>query len=71
MGRKVEAIERDAEGHIVGVVRSGRGRRECVNGDGRPISPPSKVICRECQEEITRSLEAMIARLEERAEGKP
>ncbi len=38
----------------------------CVNGDGRPVSPPSKVICRECQDAITAKLDAMIARLDER-----
>jgi hypothetical protein len=26
--------------------------RLCANGDGRPIQPPSKVICRECMEKI-------------------
>ena len=35
----------------------------CANRDGRPVSPPSKVICRECQEQITRNLEDMIANL--------
>lgn len=28
----------------------------CANGDGRPVSPPSLVICRECQDEIGRRL---------------
>ena len=61
--RRVEMIERDEDGNIVGVIRSGRGKRECTNSDGRPIAPPSKVICRECQDEITRALDAMIDKL--------
>ncbi len=40
--------------------------RLCVNGDGRPVSPPSKVICRECQDAIAAKLDAMIARLDQR-----
>jgi len=24
----------------------------CVNGDGRPVSSPSKVLCRECTDKI-------------------
>lgn len=32
----------------------------CVNGDGRPVCPPSKVICKECMDAITAKLEAMI-----------
>ena len=62
--RKVEALHRDEQGNIVGVIRSGRGKRECINADGRLVAPPSKVICRECQDQITRDLGAMIDRLE-------
>jgi len=29
---------------------------KCANGDGRPVSPPSRVICRECQDKITAKL---------------
>ncbi len=32
----------------------------CANGDGRPVCPPSKVICKECLDEISRTLEKMI-----------
>jgi len=31
----------------------------CVNGCDAPISPPSKVICRSCQDKITATLRAM------------
>ena len=30
---------------------------ECVNGDGRPISPPSAVLCRECLRGLTVKME--------------
>jgi hypothetical protein len=30
---------------------------QCANGCPRPPSPPSKVICRECQDRITAKLE--------------
>ena len=32
----------------------------CANGDGNPVCPPSKVICRECMDKITATLENMI-----------
>lgn len=35
-------------------------KRTCANGDGRPICPPSRVICRECMDQISRNLRAMI-----------
>lgn len=38
----------------------------CANGDGRPVSPPSKVICRQCQDKITETLEAMLDRMSRR-----
>jgi hypothetical protein len=38
----------------------------CVNGDGRPICPPSKVICRECMDLIRQRLVDEIARYEGR-----
>jgi hypothetical protein len=34
----------------------------CANGDGRPVSPPSLVICRECQDKIGATLRAMVER---------
>jgi hypothetical protein len=36
----------------------------CVNGCERPIAPPSKVICAECQKRISEKLAAMLARME-------
>lgn len=36
----------------------------CANGCGVPPSPPSLVICRECQGKITKTLETMLARME-------
>ena len=46
---------------------------DCVNGCGKPICPPSKVICRDCMDRISRTLEDMLARAEarERAAQKP
>ena len=29
---------------------------KCANGCDRPVSPPSRVICRECQDKITEKL---------------
>jgi hypothetical protein len=35
---------------------------ECVNGDGRPICPPSAVLCRECLDGFTQAeLDALLA----------
>ena len=31
----------------------------CVNGDQRPICPPSKVLCRECLEALSKKMESM------------
>lgn len=36
---------------------------KCANGDGNPVCPPSKVICRECMDKISRFLESELARL--------
>jgi hypothetical protein len=33
----------------------------CANGDGNPVCPPSKVICRECIDKVSKKLEKMIA----------
>ena len=38
----------------------------CANDDGRPICPPSKVLCRECMDMIGEKLRALLARLENR-----
>ena len=37
-------------------------RTICVNGDGNPIAPPSEVICKECQDRITKTMEDMLAK---------
>lgn len=39
--------------------------RLCVNGDGHPVCPPSKVICKECMDKILKRLVAEIQRYEE------
>lgn len=31
---------------------------KCANGDGNPVCPPSKVICKVCIDRITKRLEA-------------
>ena len=36
----------------------------CANGCGVPPSPPSLVICRACQDKITRTLEDAVARFD-------
>lgn len=38
--------------------------KTCANGDGNQVSPPSLVICRQCQDKITAFLESQIERLE-------
>ena len=35
--------------------------KKCVNGCDAPVSPPSKVICRACQDKITATLRALAA----------
>ena len=46
----------------------------CANGDGRRVSPPSLVICRECQDKISATLDRMVKEMDrlaaEAAEGK-
>ena len=32
----------------------------CANGDGNPVCPPSKVICRKCMDKISKDMENMI-----------
>ena len=36
----------------------------CANDDGRPVCPPSKVLCKECLEMIGPKLRAMLDKLE-------
>ena len=45
----------------------------CANNDGRPVAPPSKVVCRECQDMIEAKLRELLARLEQSSieESKP
>lgn len=37
--------------------------KKCANGCNAPVDPPSKAICRKCQEKITQTLKKMIADL--------
>ena len=32
----------------------------CANGDGNPVCPPSKVICKECLGRISKELDKMV-----------
>ena len=32
----------------------------CANGDGNPVCPPSKVICRKCLDKISSTLQEMV-----------
>lgn len=32
----------------------------CCNGDGRPIQPPSKVLCKKCLAELDRQMHALL-----------
>jgi len=41
----------------------------CVNKDGNPVCPPSKVLCKSCLDKISRDLEAMIKDLKDQNEG--
>ena len=34
----------------------------CVNGDGRPIYSPSKVLCKECFEALDRKMQSLAER---------
>jgi len=38
--------------------------KSCANGDGNPVCPPSKVICRKCMDKISSTLEGIISNLE-------
>ena len=38
----------------------------CCNDDGRPVCPPSKVLCRECMDTIGEKLRALLAKMENR-----
>lgn len=37
--------------------------KTCCNGDGRPIQPPSEVLCKECLDELDRKFQALAASL--------
>jgi len=39
-------------------------KRYCVRGDGRPVCPPSKVLCKECLKKLDAKFEALAASLE-------
>jgi hypothetical protein len=53
---------------LLDAVFGGEGRKEramkalvlCVNGDGRPVCPPSKVVCRECLDKIGGNLRRLL-----------
>jgi hypothetical protein len=32
----------------------------CYNGDGNLVCPPSKVLCKQCSDEITKTMEQMV-----------
>jgi hypothetical protein len=50
----------DAQLDLVAVSLQERNQRSmCVNGCGEPVCPPSKVICRKCQDRITNILMAL------------
>lgn len=38
----------------------------CVNGDDRPVRPPSKVLCRECMDKISDKMQEILNHLETR-----
>ena len=38
---------------------------KCANGDGNPVCPPSKVICRQCMDKIISNLEEYIIDLQQ------
>ena len=40
----------------------------CCNGDGRPVSPPSRVLCAECGAELNEKMEKLLGGTN-RAEG--
>jgi hypothetical protein len=37
----------------------------CVNGCGKPVAPPSLVVCQDCLDRMTAILEAMVARFDD------
>jgi hypothetical protein len=41
----------------------------CANGDGNPVCPPSKVICRKCIDAVSAKLEKMIADMKNKDES--
>lgn len=41
-----------------------RNKGLCMNGCNKPISPPSKVVCRDCLDAMGVELAAILARME-------
>jgi hypothetical protein len=41
--------------------------RMCANGCDKPVQPPSKVICKDCQDRTTEKLEGFVRRMEKQA----
>ena len=39
----------------------------CANGCGVPPAPPSKVICKVCQEKITANMKDILRRMEKKS----
>lgn len=44
-------------------------RTVCVNGDGRPVQPPSMVLCKECLDALDAKLHEWQRRMIRRAKG--
>ena len=38
-----------------------KGLLWCCNGDGRPVAPPSRVLCRECFERLDKKIRDLCA----------
>ena len=49
---------KNAEGKVVTYL--------CANGCGKPICPPSRVICRDCLDRITQQMEDMLAKMQDK-----
>ena len=37
----------------------------CINGCGKPVAPPSLVVCQDCLDRMTARLEAILAKFDE------
>ena len=44
--------------------------KECVNGDGRPVQPPSWVLCKECLEALSVKMHDLLRELKAAAREK-